>query len=79
MERAVVVKIKLLRTYSTYYAGRVLDCEDAVAVRLIKDGIAERDPPQVDDPPVVETASVEHVAETADMTPRRIVKHHRER
>lgn len=68
MERAAIVKIKLLKAYSTYRLGTVVDCEDETAQRLIRDGIAERDG-QMD---LIETASVEHEAERADATPRRI-------
>lgn len=61
------MKIKLLKNYSTYTVGRVVDCEDETALRLIRDGIAERDA-QMD---LIETAAVEHDAERADLTPRR--------
>ena len=64
------MKIKLLKNYSTYPVGRVVDCEDETAIRLIRDGIAEREQ-QLD---LVETASVEPVAERADLTPRRTGK-----
>lgn len=64
------MKIRLLKNYSTYPIGRVVDCEDETAHRLIRDGIAERDT-QLD---LVETASVEPVAERADLTPRRTGK-----
>ena len=67
MECAAIVKIKLLTNYSTYRVGAVVDCEDATAHRLIADGIAEREQ-QMD---LIETASVEPVAERADVTPRR--------
>ena len=68
MERAKIVKIKLLRNYSTYRLGTVVDCEDSTAQRLIADGIAERET-QMD---LIETASVEPAGERADMTPRRM-------
>ncbi len=61
------MKIRLLRNYSTYRVGAVVDCEDVTATRLIADGIAEREQ-QMD---LIETASVEPVAERADVTPRR--------
>jgi hypothetical protein len=67
MERAPIVKIKLLRNYSTYSVGTVVDCEDETAVRLIRDGIAARES-QMD---LIETAAVEPVAERADVTPRK--------
>jgi hypothetical protein len=67
VECANIVKIKLLKNYSTYSVGTVVDCEDETAHRLIRDGIAARDP-QMD---LIETAAVEPVAERADVTPRR--------
>lgn len=67
MERAPIVKIKLLRNYSTYSVGTVVDCEDETAVRLIRDGLAARES-QMD---LIETAAVEPVAERADVTPRK--------
>ena len=68
MERAKIVKIKLLRNYSTYRLGAVVDCEDATALRLIADGIAERETQMI----LIETASLEPAGERADMTPRRM-------
>ena len=70
MECAPIVKIKLLRNYSTYSVGTVVDCEDETAHRLIMDGIAARDQ-QMD---LIETAAVEPVAERADVTPRRTTR-----
>ena len=67
MERAPIVKIKLLKNYSTYRVGTVVDCEDETAHRLIRDGIAAREQ-QMD---LIETAAVDPVAERADVTPRR--------
>lgn len=68
MECAQIVKIKLLRNYSTYRVGAVVECEDATAQRLIADGIAERER-QMN---LIETASVEPAGERADVTPRRV-------
>lgn len=67
MECAPIVKIKLLRNYSTYRIGTVVDCEGETAQRLIRDGIAERDG-QLD---LIETASVEPAGERADLTPKK--------
>lgn len=67
MERRAIVKIKLIRNYSTYRVGDVVECEGETATRLIRDGIAERDQ-QLD---LIETASVEPAGERADVTPRR--------
>jgi hypothetical protein len=68
MERREIVKIKLLKAYSTYRLGTVVDCEDVTAERLIRDGLAERDQQR---DLFVETASVEPAAERADVTPRK--------
>jgi hypothetical protein len=67
MECPSIVKIKLVKNYSTYTTGRVVDCEDETAQRLIRDGIAVRDP-QMD---LIETATVEPEVERADARPRR--------
>lgn len=61
------MKIRLLKNYSTYRIGAVVDCEDETAHRLIRDGLAEREH-QMD---LIESASVQHDAERADATPRR--------
>lgn len=61
------MKIRLIKNYSTYRLGTVVDCEDETAARLIRDGLAERDP-QMN---LIETASVEHDSERADLTPRK--------
>ena len=61
------MKIRLLRNYSTYRLGTVVDCEDETAQRLIRDGIAERDGQMS----LIETASVEPAGERADLTPRK--------
>lgn len=67
MECPWIMKIELLTNYSTYTVGKVVDCEDETAHRLIRDGIAKR-VAQMD---LIETASVEHDVERADATPRR--------
>lgn len=68
MERAPIVKIKLVRNYSTYTTGRVIDCEDETALRLIRDGIAVREQQQ---DLLIETATAEPAGERADVTPKR--------
>jgi hypothetical protein len=68
VERAQIVKIKLVRNYSTYTVGRIVDCEDETAQRLIRDGIAVREP-QHD--LIIETAAMEPAGERADVTPRK--------
>jgi len=68
MEPASIVKIRLQKNYSTYRVNDVVECDDAVAARLIADGRAIREQ-QVD---LIETAAVDPVAETADHTPRKV-------
>jgi hypothetical protein len=67
MECASIVKIKLVKNYSNYTLGRVIECEDETALRLIRDGIAVRES-QMD---LIETATVEPAVERADARPRR--------
>lgn len=61
------MKIKLVRRYSIHDPGRVVDCEDDIAERLLADGTAVRE----SEPEEIETASLDPVVERADMTPRR--------
>lgn len=68
MECAAIVKIKLVKNYSTYTVGRVVECEDETALRLIRDGIAVRDQQQ---DLLIETASLEPAGERADVTPKK--------
>ncbi len=67
MESAEIVKIKLVKNYSTYTVGRVVECENETAERLIRDGIAVRES-QMD---LIETATAEPEVERADARPRR--------
>jgi hypothetical protein len=67
MERAPIVKIKFQKNYSTYRPGDVVDCDEAVARRLIAEGTAVADR-QAD---LIETAALEPGGESADLTPRR--------
>ena len=67
MESPEIVKIKLVKNYSTYTVGRVVECENETAERLIRDGIAVRES-QMD---LIETATAEPEVERADARPRR--------
>ena len=67
MECPRIMKIRLTQNYSTYTVGRVVDCEGDTAERLIRDGIAVREP-QMD---LIETATAEPEVERADARPRR--------
>jgi hypothetical protein len=69
------MKIKLTKRYSTYRPNTVVECDEAVALRLIREGVAVREQ-QAD---LIETASVEPIAETADATPRRRTRHQQQR
>lgn len=70
MEPARIVKIKLLRRYSTYGPGAVLDCDDDIARSLVSSGHAEDL-----DPTVVETAAIDPACETSEYTPRKVTRH----
>lgn len=63
------MKIRMLRAYGAYKAGEVLDLPQRQAEGLVawEYAAAARDDQQT----LIETASVEPVAETADVTPRR--------
>jgi hypothetical protein len=61
------MKIVLRRRYSTYPPGTEVDCDDDVARKLIADGVAE----SKDALPEAETATIDVVAERADLTPKR--------
>jgi hypothetical protein len=63
------MRIKLVKRYSTYHAGKVVECEDETARRLIADGVAVSEEPAP--APAIETAAVEHQTEVAAATPRR--------
>lgn len=68
MEGAAIVKIRMLMSYRHYRRGAVLpDVPDGMANDWIRRGIAIEDK-QGD---LIETAAVEHQAETADATPRK--------
>jgi hypothetical protein len=70
MEPSAFMKITLLKTYSTYRPGDVVDCDDDVAMRLVREGAAQAE----EAVQVVETAAVVNDAESADMTPQRMVR-----
>jgi len=61
------MKIRMLMSYRHYRRGQVLeDAPDGMANDWIQRGLAVEDKQQT-----IETAAVEHVAETADATPRK--------
>ena len=63
------MKIRMLKAYGAYKAGEVLDLPQRQAEGLVawEYAAAARDDQQT----LIETASVEPVTETADVTPRR--------
>lgn len=62
------MKIRMVQSYRVYRRGQVLpDVPDGMANDWIRRGIAVEDK-QAD---LIETAAVEHQAETADATPRK--------
>ncbi len=67
MEARGIVKIRMLMSYRHYKRGQVLpDVPDGMANDWISRGIAVEDKQQT-----IETAAIEHQAETADATPRK--------
>ena len=61
------MKIRMLMSYRDYRRGQVLpDVPDGMANDWISRGLAVEDTQQL-----IETAAVEHQAETADATPRK--------
>jgi len=67
MERAAIMKLRMVQSYRVYKRGQVLpDVPDGMAREWIKRGLAVEDTQQE-----IETAAIEHQAETADATPRK--------
>lgn len=60
-------KLKFVRPWRSYRAGQSVDVPGGIAAELIAKRIAVVDRQQT----LIETASVEAVAETADATPQR--------
>lgn len=68
MEGAAAVKIRMVQSYRVYRRGQVLpDVPDGMANDWIRRGLAVEDRQSQ----LIETAAVEHQAETADATPRK--------
>lgn len=67
MERTAIMKIRMVQSFRVYKRGQVLpDVPDGMANDWIKRGLAVEDKQQE-----IETAAIEHRAETADATPRK--------
>jgi hypothetical protein len=67
MEYHRIMKIKMSRAYASYKAGEMVEVDDGLAARLLAWGYAVEDRQR----DLIETATVEHRAESADVTPKR--------
>jgi len=67
MERAPVKKITFTRAWRSYRKGHSVEVGGGLATQLLAQGVAVED----NQPRLIETAAVEHDAETADATPRK--------
>ena len=67
MERHPIMKIRMSRPYGAYKAGESVEADPGLAARLLAWGYAVEDRQQ----DLIETAAVEHRAETADVNPKR--------
>ena len=65
-----MIKLKFIRSWSSYRLGQVVNFPGGLAVDLIARKIAVEDKQQ----PLIETAAIEMPARTADATPRRKTK-----
>ncbi len=59
--------LKFLRAWRGYRTGQVVELAGGLATQLLAQGVAVEDRQQQ----LIETAAVEHQAETADATPRK--------
>ena len=59
--------LKFVRSWRAYRAGQVVDVPGGLAAELLARKVAVEDRQQT----LIETAAVEHQAETADATPKR--------
>jgi len=60
-------KLRFVRAFRAYRAGQVVDVPGGLAAELIARRVAVEETQQ----PLIETAAIEHQAETADATPRK--------
>jgi hypothetical protein len=67
MECAPVTKITFTRAWRSYRKGQVVDISGGLATQLLAQRVAVEDTQGQ----LIETAAVEHDAETADATPRK--------
>ncbi len=62
-----MAKLKFSRSWRGYRKGQVVDIPNGLATQLLAQRVAVAD----NQPTLIETAAIEHDAETADATPRR--------
>lgn len=67
MESHTIMKIRMTRAYGAYKVGETIQADTGLAARLMAWGYAVEDKQQ----DLIETASVEHRSETADVNPQR--------
>jgi len=67
MERAAMKKIKFTRAWRSYRKGQTAEISGGLATQLIAQRVAVEDNQST----LIETAALEHQAETADATPRK--------
>jgi hypothetical protein len=67
MEYHRIMRIKMSRPYGAYKANETIEVDDGLAARLLAWGYAVEDRQR----DLIETAAVEHRAESADVTPQR--------
>jgi hypothetical protein len=66
MERAAMKKLKFARSWRGYRKGQVVEIPGGLATQLLAQRVAVEDRQQE-----LETAAIDHLAETADATPRK--------
>jgi hypothetical protein len=66
MERAAMKKLKFTRSWRGYRTGQVVEIPGGLATQLLAQRVAVEDRQQE-----LETAAIDHQAETADATPRK--------
>jgi hypothetical protein len=67
MECGLMRKIKFTRAWRGYRKGQTVEISGGLATQLLAQRVAVED----NQPSLIETAAIEHDAETADATPKR--------
>ena len=63
----MMAKLKFVRSWRGYAKGQTADLPGGIATQLLAQRVAVAD----NQPTLIETAAIQHDAETADATPRR--------